>query len=700
MAAAPFEVLLPEEEPPADDEVSDLPPLSPEEEAELQRRLAEARVKLSGRIPMGAKTALRREIKEILAQLRGGVDERALATWMRQRVKWGKGKTNGVFAAGFRALPGWTVRETTMLVPVRDSDVLLTREERRQFSDAGTFLTDRSDAIYVVGGRGSKGPFTELVDLIKARLHEGKPPEEPEVGSIYVPNLTERSSLEIANHFEFHFPLLRPVHLGVDALHITAPDGKDAWVPEPENEHRSRDSFWSWAYEHGLATSAAEVLPGIEAKVPKARSTKDSRSTGTCPVCFRNLGFQGIRIAHHGFRFPDHRFRMGASCPGTGFLPWEESASGTQAFVVLLLQRVQNCINGFRTLLRDKWALTALFKGTYEQYLAFIEAENLPPDDQIKAPNRWTKVRARLHIPATSRLWPNLAKRFVQSYLEQARRLYSTDLMSIAWYRAAISDWKPGNRSLPKPHPTLDLVPEREDPTTLADLFYGWAYCEGGDVWRAVDESGDQLIHLLPLGAPPEEAEPEAEADEPPAPAPPPPANNANNANARKGRITFPPAKTPYGSKTTPAEYNAPDRWLLRNLFAIEHTGKEMDLGAEALLVDHGLARPDSSKTEPHALTKAGRAEMKRLMDPGGTLIVSVTFDYANKSLEAATWISERLLPNDTLGGYDEARFRVMDANQLALGMYEHINRGPDAILFDMLRDRIGRAQKLTGMQP
>lgn len=71
--------------------------------------------------------------------------------------------------------------------------------------------------------------------------------------------------------------------------------------------------------------------PDVEKKL-KDLYVRDLTNTGTCPVCGGNFKRDGTGIGHHGFKRPGDGALYG-SCFAVGYLPWELSPVGAEAYV-------------------------------------------------------------------------------------------------------------------------------------------------------------------------------------------------------------------------------------------------------------------------------------------------------------------------------------------------------------------------------
>ena len=393
-------------------------PLDPAEETRLRSELEAAQSGLWRARSMGDKAHWRGRIREINAQLAGGVEERATAKWLKQRAKQGKGEF--VLEEFYRALPylpGWQIEEDVPVdATVNENDFDAYLQEIKPeglriyvYSDGNHYVVQHA-AIYNTPPAEHPKVLADL-ELLREQTHRGLSLNPKDmVGSLWATRVGPVEEQEGFRSVGWEFHVSKPVRTRTTGVRITAPNGV------AETFTNLGDRVWTWSYKHGLHTSAAAMLSEAERAVPAPRqqATSDAR---TCPVCFRTVERVGNRrgMAQHGYSFPHHAYRQNDACEGSGYLAWEVSPKGTQDYIPRL-------------------------------YAALAEHK---ADVEAGPPKVFTYLQGRgekaviVSVREGEAGYSQLAERWIRGHEFKISQLESTNFPGIPWYEAAVAGWKP-----------------------------------------------------------------------------------------------------------------------------------------------------------------------------------------------------------------------------------------------------------------
>ena len=105
---------------------------------------------------------------------------------------------------------------------------------------------------------------------------------------------------------------------------------------------KCEDLIRFWSPVHTLLYKTAKALITKTRKpseTPSLTPPRTLESTGTCPVCGRNVKINDSKkIAAHGYSVEGHQFH--GECFGTGKTAWEISSEGAEKYVAALRPRV------------------------------------------------------------------------------------------------------------------------------------------------------------------------------------------------------------------------------------------------------------------------------------------------------------------------------------------------------------------------
>jgi len=401
------------------------PELDPQERADLERQLQAAREALGRARTFGAKASARKQIREVTARLRGGVIERETATWLKKRIAEAKGEFDvEAFQNALRWLPGWSIE------PDSSVEVTLTEDDIGA-ALRGFVFKDKGVVSWRWHGEDSLESPETFAHAEAMRAHaetEGWSPSE----------VTFREYTNWPGHGEYGFEM-RASRLGkktVPAVEITASNGERKAFRAPPTE-----SIWKWMYEQGLASDARRTYPDAERAVPPERKVGDA-SYRTCGVCFRAVATVHGRIAHHGYQFPGHRFRLPGKCFGSGRASWETSNEVTRDWLRTLESRSDHLLTHLRDLPNVR---------EFRILVPDLDAEGKPKRDSRGNAARRTEVVTRSHP-----WWSTVA---TQAWKEARGDLMSLwdpphRFRTVPWYRAAIRRWTPASGRVGAPQLT------------------------------------------------------------------------------------------------------------------------------------------------------------------------------------------------------------------------------------------------------
>lgn len=125
----------------------------------------------------------------------------------------------------------------------------------------------------------------------------------------------------------------------VTEVKITSPLGHETLTITKQPNYR-RITFYElsgWLKKFGFnLVETASVRLGMDTPEQEKKLhdlyIRDLTNTGTCAVCEGNYKRDGVGIGHHGFRRPGDGMLHG-SCFAVGYLPWELSPVGAEAYI-------------------------------------------------------------------------------------------------------------------------------------------------------------------------------------------------------------------------------------------------------------------------------------------------------------------------------------------------------------------------------
>lgn len=312
-----------------------------------------------------------------------------LMPWLKTRARKLKGTFDpAVVELALAHLPGWRIRETTTLLPVNGTTSSGIRDHLEQRHRGQPKQPERINYL----SPDDRQPWVWYASLDvfdptqifpvpvdkKGKMNV----ESPVVGAVYVSPDTiismgpEKGKIRHSeNRFRFPVYVLYYPHYGVRAWVVTAPDGAEATILDRPRYGRntpiSGDGLWKWAYEHGLHTDAARLLPSIEEQ-ERQRLLREAaaKGRGTCQICWgtRSLHTVSGALVQHGYQMDMRHATYGhlgamkgtGDCEGTGFLPWERDKSRAEWYLA----------NQLRPTLANRQAwLSALQAGKVEWFL-------------------------------------------------------------------------------------------------------------------------------------------------------------------------------------------------------------------------------------------------------------------------------------------------------------------------------------------
>jgi len=216
---------------------------------------------------------------------------------------------------------------------------------------------------YVGGYSGVKEP-KELWFNTKTEAEEGRQallanveivsedgPEQPELGKFYVwgvgspyldPRLDPRTSIRWIVSTKYWW-------VGAPVWVVSGADGKAHTIALPsdlkgrrkDTDELSVPSLWTWLYKNNAQERAASFLANVGVDVAKQateRRVRDTKGTGTCQCCFKNVKLtQRKAIFRHGWQVWGSRawdaVYHSRACWGVGYLPFELSKDRTEAYI-------------------------------------------------------------------------------------------------------------------------------------------------------------------------------------------------------------------------------------------------------------------------------------------------------------------------------------------------------------------------------
>lgn len=205
--------------------------------------------------------------------------ERQLFTWLSKRMKKTKGAIlPSIMAQAFEKMKGWSIREVqTPYIPNSGDFWGLPSSQYAPSYAPYVFIDEDAQRLE---------EFRKKI-LGRATVLSGKqkppPIAQKPLLHLYITAPSTVSQMDFRDAFEFE---IAKAWVVVPGWEVKAPNGETAVFPrklissgrlEPESEVTS-DSFWKWAYKHGLDVASKDLLAREDAQgVEKAEATAEER---------------------------------------------------------------------------------------------------------------------------------------------------------------------------------------------------------------------------------------------------------------------------------------------------------------------------------------------------------------------------------------------------------------------------------------
>ena len=139
---------------------------------------------------------------------------------------------------------------------------------------------------------------------------------------------------------------IKKAYILLPGLRITAPNGDVLDLPLYKGDDTPGDSFFKWAYAHGLAEDCAKIVPNLKKQAEEEeRAEQNKLGMGICPVCFRSVAvLKNGGMVSHGYRIKRGGFTQGKltqDCYGYTWEPWGKSPDGAKNYLNLLKETLR-----------------------------------------------------------------------------------------------------------------------------------------------------------------------------------------------------------------------------------------------------------------------------------------------------------------------------------------------------------------------